>query len=355
LKRFVLALAAAALTATMMAGCVPSPTPTAAPAAAATIVPTIVPTAALPAPTKAAAPASTAAPAAIIPSATALSTLPPAAAQSFPITVTDDAKRQVRIDKAPLKFVSLAPSNTEILFALGLGKGVVGVTDFCDYPAETKAITKIGGMKPNVETIVSLAPDLILTIGGNAELVKRFEDLKLAVIVLDPKDVAAVLKDIELVGRATGSTAASSKLVASMQARMDAVAMRIQAAARPRVFYELDATDVAKPYTAGPGSWHDQLIGMAGGANVAASAKSAWVQFSLEELLKSDPEVVVLGDALFGTTVESARQRAGWSGLTAAKRGAIFPIDDNLVSRPGPRLVDGLEALAKILHPEIFK
>ncbi|MDO9065728.1 MAG: cobalamin-binding protein, partial [Chloroflexota bacterium] len=261
----------------------------------------------------------------------------------------------VKIDKAPQKIVSLAPSNTEILFALGLGKNVVGVTDFCDYPAEAKAITKVGGMKANLETIVSLAPDLIVTIGGNAELVKRFEDLKLTVIVLDPKDVGAVLKDIELVGRVTASTASSSKLVADMQTRMDAVTMKVQGASRPKVFYELDATDPAKPYTAGPGSWHDQLIGMAGGTNVAANAKSAWVQFSLEELLKSDPEIVVLGDALFGTTVDSAKQRPGWSALTAAKRGAIFPIDDNLISRPGPRLVDGLEALAKILHPEIFK
>jgi iron complex transport system substrate-binding protein len=286
------------------------------------------------------------------PTSTPSSLLVPTA---FPFTVTDDARRQVRIDKAPQKIVSLAPSNTEILFALGLGKKVVGVTDFCDYPAEAKTITKVGGMKANVETIISLAPDLIVTIGGNAELVKLFEDLKLTVIVLDPKDVRAVLNDLDLLGRATGSTAAASSLVSEMQTRLDAVTVRVQGAARPRVFYELDATDPAKPYTAGPGSWHDQLIGMAGGANVAASAKSAWVQFSLEELLKSDPEIVVLGDALFGTTVDSARQRPGWSELTAAKRGAIFPIDDNLISRPGPRLVDGLEALAKIVHPEVYK
>jgi iron complex transport system substrate-binding protein len=279
----------------------------------------------------------------------------PTAAVTFPMTVTDDARRQVRIEKAPQRIVSLAPSNTEILFALGLGKKVVGVTDFCDYPAEAKAIAKVGGMKANVETIVSLAPDLIVSIGGNPELVKRFEDLKLSVIVLDPKDVGAILNDLGLVGRATASTAEASRLVSDMQARLDAVTMRVQGVGRPRVFYELDATDPAKPYTAGPGSWHDQLIGMAGGANVAGSAKSAWVQFSLEELLKSDPEIVVLGDALFGTTVESAMQRPGWSALTAAKRGTIFPIDDNLISRPGPRLVDGLEALAKIVHPEIFK
>lgn len=351
MKRLSLTLSALVLAVTLMAGCAPAPTATPAPV----VAPTVVPTAPAPAATKPAAAAATALPTAAIPAATAVPTAAPTVAVTFPITVTDDAKRQVRIEKAPQKIISLAPSNTEILFALGLGKKVVGVSDFCDYPAEAKTITKIGGMKPNVETIISLAPDLIVSVGGNADLVKRFEDLKLAVVVLDPKDVASVLNDIELMGRATGSSASALKLVADMQKRMDAVTAKVKGAARPKVFYELDATDPAKPYTPGPGSWHDQLIGMAGGVNVAGSAKSAWVQFSLEELLKSDPDMVVLGDALFGITVDSAKLRPGWSGLTAAKRGAIFPIDDNLVSRPGPRLVDGLEALAKIVHPELFK
>jgi iron complex transport system substrate-binding protein len=377
LKRSYLISILALLAASILAGCTPSPTATPSPVPFATVPATVAPTDGLTAvapvaPTGAAAattvpPPSPAVPTrgAVAPTAAVQPTVTPrsspvpfpspASAVTFPVTVTDDAKRQVSIDKAPQRIISLAPSNTEILFALGLGKKVVGVTDFCDYPTEAKTIAKVGGMKANVETIVSLAPDLILTIGGNADLVKRFEDLKLTVVVLDPKDVAAVLNDIDLVGRVTASSDAASKVVADMQTRMDTVTVRVQGASRPKVFYELDATDAAKPYTAGPGSWHDQLIGMAGGANVAAGAKSAWVQFSLEELLRSDPEVVVLGDALFGTTVESAKQRPGWSALTAAKRGAIFPIDDNLISRPGPRLVNGLEALAKIIHPEIFK
>jgi iron complex transport system substrate-binding protein len=381
LKRRFLASTLAVLAALLVVGCTPSPTSAPSPTSVSTVpatiasavAPTVMSTAIAPAaqttataatsvalpspsvPTKPVPTPTAIAPATVAPGTSPVASPSPTAAVTFPITITDDAKRLVRIDKAPQKIVSLAPSNTEILFALGLGKKIVGVTDFCDYPAEAKAIAKVGGMKPNVETIVSLAPDLIVTIGGNAELVKRFEDLKLTVIVLDPKDVGAVLNDLALVGRATASTAEASRLVTDMQTRMDAVTMRAQGAARPKVFYELDATDPAKPYTAGPGSWHDQLIAMASGANVAAGAKSAWVQFSLEELLRSDPEIVVLGDALFGTTVDSARTRPGWSALTAVKRGAIFPIDDNLISRPGPRLVDGLEALARIIHPEIFK
>lgn len=332
--RFVIVFAALAMLA-VAAGCGPSPAATAVPTAGAYPVSGATPVGQVPpVPTAAIATSST---------------------SGFPVSIVDDAKRTVRLDRAPQKIISLAPSNTEILFALGLGSRVVGVTDFCDYPAEAKAVAKIGGVKPSLEKIVSLSPDLILAIGGNAELVTRLEELKLVVAVLDPKDVAGVLKDIDLVGRATGATAESAKLGADMKARMDAVTAKAQTAARPRVFYELDATDPAKPYTAGPGSWHDQLIGLAGGSNVAASAKSQWVQFSLEELLKADPQVVLLGDAAFGATVEAVKKRTGWADLSASKAGAVFAIDDNLISRPGPRLAAGLETLAKLIHPELFK
>jgi len=346
-KRYFLLAFVATMLVAAVAGCTSAPATVPSPTAPA---PTVAPTK----PSTTVTPAATMAPTAA-PTKAPIPTPSPTLWATFPVTVTDDANRTVRLDQPPKKIVSLAPSNTEILFALGLGSRVVGVTDFCDYPAEVKDITKIGGVKPNVEKIISLSPDLILSIGGNADLVKRLEDLKLRVLVLDPKDVGAVLKDIQMVGTATGSGENAARLVASMQTRMDAVTVRVQGAPRPKVFYELDATDPAKPYTAGPGSWHDQLIAMAGGSNVASAAKSPWVQFSLEELLKSDPDIIVLGDAMFGTTVESATKRTGWSGLTAAKRNAIFPMDDNLISRPGPRLVDGLEALAKVIHPELFK
>jgi iron complex transport system substrate-binding protein len=271
------------------------------------------------------------------------------------LDLTDDANRTVRLEKQPQRLVSLAPSNTEILFALGLGSKVVGVTDFCDYPAETKAITKIGGVKANLEKIASLSPDLVLAIGGAPETVRQLQDMKIAVLVLDPKDIPAVLRDIQLVGDATGSSAIASQLTASMRKRMDDVAARVRGLTAPRVFYELDATDPAKPYTTGPGSWHDQALLIAGGTNVAASAKSPWVQFSVEELLKADPEIILLGDAAYGVSPEAAKSRVGWSGLTASKRNAVYAIDDNLLSRPGPRLADGVEALAKLLHPEAFK
>ncbi|MBU0494514.1 MAG: ABC transporter substrate-binding protein [Chloroflexi bacterium] len=274
------------------------------------------------------------------------------------VTLTDDAGRAVSVVSNPQRIVSLAPSNTEILFALGLGDQVVGVTDFCDYPPEATAKAKVGGITPNVEQIVTLKPDLVVTIGGDpfpAELITRLEELGLPTLVLAPKDLDSVYHDIELVGQATGKQAEAKKLVDDMKARAQAVTDKCKnVASRPTVFYELDATDAAKPFTVGPGSWHDTFIQIAGGTNVAANAPSPWVQFSMEELVKSDPALIILGDANRGVTADAVKAREGWGSLKAVQSGAIYPIDDNLISRPGPRVVDGLEALARIIHPELF-
>ena len=137
-----------------------------------------------------------------------------------------------------------------------------------------------------------------------------------------------------------------------MQAVEDTIA---KATTRPSVFYELDGTDPAKPWTPGPGSFLDELIRAAGGENVAAGLSSAWAQISVEELLVKDPEIILLGDSIYGMTPEQVAARAGWEGLTAIREGRIYPFNDDLVSRPGPRLVDGLEELAQLIHPELYK
>lgn len=274
------------------------------------------------------------------------------------VTVVDDAQRTVEIAGVPERIISLAPSNTEIVFALGLGDKVVGVSDFCDYPEEAKGIEKVGFVEPNLEKIVELEPDLVLYIGGAAQLEKTqtMEDLGLTVLVLAPSDIEAIFADIELVGKATGAEDEAEELVAQLRRRMEEVTTKVAISSyRPLVFYELDATDPARPWTAGPGSFIDVLIDMAGGFNLGASAEMEWAQFSTEEIIAQDPKIIILGDANYGVTVESVEERPGWEVITAVKEGAIYPIDDNLVSRPGPRIVDGLEALARIIHPEIFK
>ena len=275
------------------------------------------------------------------------------------ISVVDDAGRTVEIVSSPQRIVSLAPSNTEILFALGLGDKVVGVTDFCDYPEEAKSIEKVGGMEHNLEKIVALNPDLVLAIGGSPAQVEKateMEKLGLAVLVLEPGDIEGIMANIELVGKATGAEKEASQLVAELRKRFDDIIARAKGAeSSPTVFFELDATDPSKPYTPGPGSFIDALISLAGGSNVAASAKMQWAQLSTEEIIAQDPEVIVLGDAGYGVTVEMVKERPGWSVITAVKNGAIYPIDDILISRPGPRIIDGLEALARIIHPELFE
>lgn len=282
--------------------------------------------------------------------------LPPTEVPS--VTVVDDAQRTVEITGVPERIISLAPSNTEILFALGVGDKVVGVTDFCDYPEEAREIEKVGGVELNLEKIVDLEPDLVLYIGGAAQLEKTqtMEDLGLTVLVLAPSDIEGIFANIELVGKATGAEDQAEELVAQLRRRMKEVTMKVAISSyRPLVFYELDATDPTRPWTAGPGSFIDALIDMAGGFNLGGAAGMQWAQFSTEEIIAQDPKIIILGDANYGVTVESVAERPGWEVIAAVKAGAIYPIDDTLVSRPGPRIIDGLEELARIIHPEIFE
>ena len=154
--------------------------------------------------------------------------------------------------------------------------------------------------------------------------------------------------------RFTGAEKEASTLVTEMRKRFDDITAKAEGAeSRPNVFFELDATDPSKPYTPGPGSFIDALISLAGGSNVGAGAKMQWAQLSTEEIIAQDPEVIVLGDVNYGVTIEMVKERPGWSVITAVKNGDIYPIDDILISRPGPRIIDGLEALARIIHPEL--
>jgi iron complex transport system substrate-binding protein len=165
--------------------------------------------------------------------------------------------------------------------------------------------------------------------------------------------------NLETVGQLTGHSSAAATLVKSLQARVAAVDAKIKPLnSAPTVYYELDATDPTKPYTAGksgPTNFVDALITRAGGVNIGAHMQSEWPQISLEQLVVADPQIILLGDAAYGETPEKVAARTGWDVLSAVKHGQIYPIDYHLVSLPGPRLVDGLEALAKLLHPGVFR
>jgi iron complex transport system substrate-binding protein len=280
-------------------------------------------------------------------------------APSGNLTFTDSLGREVKLEAPAERVVSLAPSNTEILFALGAGPQVVGRDELSDYPEEAKSLSSVGGSMGdfNTEAIVALEPDLVIAAGLNPpELVSSLEALGLTVYYLEnPKTLEELYVNLETVARLTGHEKEAADLVASLRSRVAAVDQKIAGVTeKPLVFYELDATDPTKPWTSGPGTFIDQLIARAGGVNVGTELESEWAQISSEQLVASNPDIIVLGDAAYGTSPESVKARPGWDVLTAVKNDQIFTFDDNLVSRPGPRLVDALEQLAKLLHPELF-
>lgn len=277
-----------------------------------------------------------------------------------PVVVSDGLGRQISLSSPAQRVISLAPSNTEILFALGAGSQIVGRDTFSDYPEEAKNLLDVGGgfSELNLEIILAQKPDLVLASSLTAsEQIDALEKAGLTVFVLtNPKDFEGLYDNLRLVARLIGREAEADALVKQLEQRVAAVETKLSGVAdQPLVFYELDGTEPNAPWTPGPGTFIDTLIRMAGGENLGASLQGEWVQVSLEELIVRQPDIILLGDATWGgVRAEDVAARAGWDALQAVKEGKIFPFDDNLVSRPGPRLVDGLEAMARLLHPQLF-
>jgi len=278
--------------------------------------------------------------------------------QFQPGTYTDDMGRAVAIDQAPQRIVSFGPSITEILFALGLEEKVVGVSNYCDYPEAAKLKAKVGdAFNPSLERIVELEPDLVLTL-KQEQLNRELDALGIKFMVLDPEDIDGILGDIELVGEITGTEKKAEELIEDMQDSISQVIALVEDAPEVRVFFIVDATDLTLPWTAGTGSFIDALITMAGGENIAAKAQGAWVQFSLEQIVSADPEIIVIQTMTGGiptVSKEGLEEHPVWGEMTAVKQGKICFINGDLVSRPGPRIVQGLEEMAKIIHPELFE
>ncbi len=286
---------------------------------------------------------------------------PAAEAAVEPIILTDGLGNTIELSGPAQRIVSLAPSNTEILFAIGAGAQVVGRDSFSDYPEAAFDAADIGGgfAELDTETILSLEPDLVLAADITApEQIQALTDVDLTVFALtNPVELSGMFDNLRTVAILTGHEAETEELIVSLEERVTAVSDKIATVEeKPLVFYEIDGTDPNAPWTTGTGTFVDTLINMAGGENVAAVLEGSWIQISIEELIVQDPELILLGDALWGgVTPEAGAVREGWDGLTAVNTNNVFPFDDNLVSRPGPRLVDGLEAMAQFLHPELFE
>lgn len=298
--------------------------------------------------------------AALLLSACGAAATPTAEPTTQPITLSDGLGRSVTLAAPAQQIVSLAPSNTEILFAIGAGSQVIGRDEFSDYPAEAKELPSVGGSMGtySLETIASLKPDLVLAAQINTpEQVKSLEELGLTVYYLsNPADLDGMYANLKTVAQLTGRESEADALIAALQQRVQAVTEKLASVSGPAaVFYELDGSDPAKPWTAGKGTFLSQLIAMAHGTNVGDALQGDYAQMSQEELLVQNPAVILLGDAAYGMTPEQVTARPGWDAMQAVKDSRIYAFDDNLVSRPGPRLVDGLETLAKLLWPELFK
>lgn len=277
-----------------------------------------------------------------------------AATAVFPVTVTDFQNRPVTVPKRPERIVSIGPSITEFLFALGAGPRVVGADDFSDEPAAAKQLEKVGGIKVNFEKVVSLKPDLVLSVKFSDGTIEKLAGAGLLVLVVDPQTAGDVARTAILLGRAVGGD--GEALARDIQKRVDDVRSKTAAATtKPRVYHEIDASDPTKIFTVGPGSYIHDLIEIAGGQNIAARATSAYPQLSAEEILRGDPEIIVLAAADYSAKPDQVAARSGWSALSAVKNKRIVTIAPNLINRPGPLVGEAAEAYARLVHPELFR
>ncbi len=270
-----------------------------------------------------------------------------------PFTVVDDYGRAVTLAGIPNRIVSVAPTPTEILFAIGAGSQVVGVDDYSDYPAATANLSKVGAFPLNIESIVALTPDLIVS----SDLVPRqqldsLQSQGIPYVIFADRTLEDVFKTIRLAGVITGHVGAADSLATNLSARVDAVTAKTLApnVTAPEVYVEYYPM-----WTYGPGSFGDDLIRLAGGTNIAANTSSEYPEVTSEFVIAKNPEIIVYTVGVMSTTTpESIAAREGWNNITAVEQSHIYSIDDNLLSRYGPRIVDGLEELAQIIHPELF-
>jgi len=275
---------------------------------------------------------------------------------SFPVTITDDDGVAVTIDSEPERIVTFAPSATEIVFALGLGDRLVGVSGpFDDYPAEATRIDQVGGagdfgVDPNVEQVVALEPDLFLTIKGGDQWKGRLRELGVPVVTLDATDLDDLLGDIEVAGLITGATGPAGALVADLRAQADEVETALSGAEPVRCFYE---TFYPPLYTVGPGTFIYDLLERAGCDPVTSSSDQQYPEWSVEDLVDQSPDVYLVSSES-GATPNAVARRAGFDAIAAVEAGRVVPIASDLAERPGPRIVLGLRLIAEALHPEAF-
>ncbi len=272
-----------------------------------------------------------------------------------PLRARDSAGREIVLPKKPQSIVSLAPSNTEILFALGLGDLVQGVTAHCNYPPEIKDKATVGGyMDLSLEKIISLKPDLVLATSYQDGTVASLRELKIPVVVLDATTMSGVADCIKAAGTLTGRSREAQRLTAEMTRELNSIRDRVSSipdAERPRVLYL--AWD-APILTVGPDTLLHDMITLAGGRNIAAAAREPYPIYSIEMVIVENPDVILIPRVQSSLDLKLLRSLPAWRNVKAVREGRVYLLDDDLVSRPGPRAVQGLRQIAEDLHPDKF-
>lgn len=269
--------------------------------------------------------------------------------------VVDDLGRHIQVAARPSRIVSLAPSITEILFAIGAGDRIVATTSFCTFPPEAANTAKIGDtQRPDVERILALKPDLVLvsTASQLESISARLEALGVPTVVTTAKGVDGVLESIERIGVATGDAQAAAALAAKLRQRIEVVKAAVAGKPAPKVFAIVGNEPL---FTTGKGTFLDDLIRLAGGVSITADETTEWPQYSAEAVIARAPDVMVVPSVTHGFAAQDSGVPPSIAATPAVRNNRIIRIDGDLLMRPGPRLVDGLEQLGRELHPEAFR
>ncbi len=276
---------------------------------------------------------------------------------AFPVQLPRSDGKKLTLQSAPARIVSMSPGATEIIYAIGAEGQLAAVDKQADYPDGAKNFaTKVDAFEPNLEQIVALKPDLVFIATDSNGIVAALDRLNVPVLFsdinVDVKTVNDVFRQIKLLGTATGKSANADTLIGQLRPRMTAVVNAVQDIAQPpSVYHELDDTY----FTASSGSFIGDVYHQLRATNIAGDGGGvAYPQLTQEAIIAANPTTIVLADEAFGTTVDSVKARPGWQTIDAVKNGKIFGIDPDIISRPGPRIIDALEQLAKDFYPEKF-
>lgn len=273
----------------------------------------------------------------------------------FPVTITDVYGTEVTIDKKPERIVVLSPSTVEVLYKLNLEDNIVGVTEFCDYPKEAGSKAKVGDFNgTNIEKIVELNPDIVF---GNAGMSKedfdKLTELGIKVIVAEAKTIDKIPETFKMIGMATDTLDKAEKMAEDVTNKINQIKDKVKDAKKVKTYYVISFGESGN-WTSGRNTFISDMISIAGGENIADNV-DGWKEYSLEKIVEKNPDVLLISAMVANDNKNILDNQEGYKETSAVKNGDTIIIDDNLTQRPGPRIVEGLEAIAKAIHPEIFK